>query len=262
MKATFEAGFLGVGQATRWCASVIRGTLSPRVVQYLDEAMRQARILVSGSLPVLLGMAFALGLVLGIQGVHASRTIGAPAVAGAFAGLGNLREVVPYAFAWMMAAKVSTGYVAELGTMRISDEIDALDVMGFDSQLYLAGTRLLALLMVLPFVFPLALAMGYIGSYIAVVIQLGEISRGGFLELFWKFQSPTDYIFSAIKGLIMSSYVVLVGCFAGYHVQGGPVGVGRAAATTMVVNLVGISVIGIITSQLFWGGNARLPIGG
>ncbi len=262
MSAPVSSGLDGLGRALAWCVGIIRSTLSPRIVPYFGESLRQAQLLANGSLLVLLGLAFSLGLVLGIQGVYGARTIGAPAVAGAFAGLGNLRELVPYAFAYMMAAKVSTGYVAELGTMRISDEVDALDVMGIKSRLYLAGTRLMALLLVLPFIFPLALAVGYFGSYIAVVVQLGEVSSGGFLELFWKFQAPTDFLFAAIKGVLMSGYVVLVGCFYGYFAKGGPVGVGRAAATAMLVNLIGIHIIGILTSELFWGGNARLPIGG
>ena len=251
-----------LGRALQWAGGILATTVSRRVVPYLGESLRQARILVTGSLVVLIGLSFSLGLVLGIQGVYGARTIGAPAVAGAFAGLGNLRELVPYAFAYMMAAKVSTGYAAEIGAMRISDEIDALEVMGVKSTAYLVATRLMAVFMVLPFVFPIALGVGFLGSYIAVVVQLGEVSQGGFLELFWKFQNPGDFLFAGVKGVLMSSYVVLVGCFYGYHVTGGPVGVGRAAANTMLVNLVGVHVIGMLTSELFWGGDARLPIGG
>ncbi|WP_372790024.1 ABC transporter permease [Paraconexibacter sp.] len=251
-----------VGRVLLWCIGVVRATFSRSLLPYMGESLRQARILVTGSLIVLIGLAFSLGLVLGIQGVYGARTIGAPAVAGAFAGLGNLRELVPYAFAYMMAAKVSTGYAAEIGAMRIADEIDALDVMGVKSTTYLVATRLTAVLLVLPFVFPIALAVGFLGSYIAVVIQLGEVSQGGFLELFWKFQNPGDFLFAGIKGILMTSYVVLVGCYFGYHVTGGPVGVGRAAANAMLVNLVGVHFIGMLTSELFWGGDARLPIGG
>ena len=262
MTARASDGLAEVGRVILWCLDALRITLSRRIGGYMGESLRQARILVTGSLLVLIGLAFSLGLVLGIQGVYGSRTIGAPAVAGAFAGLGNLRELVPYAFAYMMAAKVSTGYAAEIGAMKIADEVDALDVMGVRSMAYLVGTRLMAVFLVLPFVFPIALAVGYIGSYIAVVIQLGEVSQGGFLELFWKFQNPGDFLFAGIKGVLMSSYVVLVGCYFGYHVSGGPVAVGRAAANAMLVNLVGVHLIGILTSQLFWGGDARLPIGG
>ncbi|MGE4427612.1 MAG: MlaE family ABC transporter permease [Solirubrobacteraceae bacterium] len=251
-----------IGEAASFSGSAVRGVIDGRVRIYGREVLRQARILITGSVLVLLGMVFALGLVAGIQGAYAARSLGAPSVAGAFAALSDLREMGPYAFGYMMAAKVSTGFVAELGTMRISDEIDALDVMGIDSTLYLCSTRLLATWLVLPFVFAIAIFVSFAASYLAVVVQIGDVSGGGYLELFWKFQSPIDFLFSGIKGMAMSTFVVLVGCYYGYTVRGGAVEVGRATARAMIVNLAGIHVIGILGSQLFWAGNARLPIGG
>jgi phospholipid/cholesterol/gamma-HCH transport system permease protein len=69
-------------------------------------------------------------------------------------------------------------------------------------------------------------------------------------------------MFSGLKGMAMATFVVLVGCYYGFKVRGGPVEVGRATAQAMIVNLIGIHVIGILGSQLFWGGSPRLPIGG
>ncbi|MDX8153922.1 ABC transporter permease, partial [Patulibacter brassicae] len=148
--------------------------------------------------------------------------VGTPSVAGAFAAIADLREIGPYAFGYMMAAKVSTGFVAEIGTMKITDEVDALDVMGMDSLVYLCTTRLLGTLIVLPFVFAIALVVCYLGSFISVVVQLQQVSAGGYFELFWKFQSPQDYLFSGIKTIAMATFVVLVGCYYGYRVRGGP----------------------------------------
>src|SRR5690606_17869829 len=115
----------------------------------------------------------------------------------------DLREIVPYAFGYMMAAKVSTGYVAEIGTMRITEEIDALDVMGLNSTVYLCSTRLLAAMIVLPLLFGIALLAGFAASFVAVVVQVGQVSAGGYLELFWKFQAPPDLLFSALKAMVM-----------------------------------------------------------
>jgi phospholipid/cholesterol/gamma-HCH transport system permease protein len=253
---------LNFGEVSDFFWRILRGAFSPRVRGYFGEVLRQASILVTGSVIVVLGLVFALGLVIGIQGSYGARTVGAPSAAGAFAAIGDLREIAPYAFGYMMAAKVSTGFVAEIGTMRISDEIDALDVMGMDSLIYLCSTRLLATWIILPFVYAIAIVVSFVGSFIAVVMQIGQTSAGGYLELFWKFQSPQDYLFSGIKGMAMATFVVLVGCYYGYTVRGGPVEVGRATARAMVVNLIGIHVIGILGSQLFWGGTPRLPIGG
>jgi phospholipid/cholesterol/gamma-HCH transport system permease protein len=254
--------WMAFGDATDFGWIATRGVLTLRVRKYSTEVLRQAAILTKGSVIIVLGLVFAFGLIVGTEGTYAARLIGAPSVAGAFAALGDLREVVPFAFGFMMAAKVSTGFVAEIGTMRITDEIDALDVMGIDSLLYLASTRLLGMWLILPFVYAIAIVVAYVGSYLVVVVQIGQSSAGGFFELFWKFQSTSDYLFSAIKGMSMATFVVLVGCYYGYTVAGGPVEVGRATAKAMIVNLVGVCFIGILGSELFWGGTARLPIGG
>ena len=87
---------------------------------------------------------FILGLQCGIEGAYFTAAQGAPAYSGVFTAWCDLREITPYAFGYMMAAKVGTGIVAELGAMRISDEIDALEVMGINSVTFLCATRMLA----------------------------------------------------------------------------------------------------------------------
>ena len=110
---------------------------SGRVFRFFGEALRQAGILILGSAIVIWGLVFILGLQCGIEGAYFNRSVGAPAYAGVFAAWCDLREVIPYAFGYMMAAKVGTGIVAELGAMRISDEIDALEVMGVQPMTFL-----------------------------------------------------------------------------------------------------------------------------
>jgi phospholipid/cholesterol/gamma-HCH transport system permease protein len=146
--------------------------------------------------------------------------------------------------------------------MRISDEIDALEVMGVDSMRFLCATRLLAAWIVLPFMYIAAVGVAYLASYIAIVHQIGYVSSGGYLLIFWQFQNPTDYLFSIIKGMTMATAIVLVACYYGYNASGGPVGVGRATAKSMVLNLVLVNLISMLGTQIFWGGNARAPIGG
>jgi phospholipid/cholesterol/gamma-HCH transport system permease protein len=252
----------GFGRAADFFWRVLRGVMSRRIGTYAGEVLRQAGILTTGSVLIVLALCFALGLVIGIEGSYGARLIGAPSAAGAFTAIGDLREITPYAFGYMMAAKVSTGFVAEIGTMRITEEIDALEVMGINAPVYLCSTRLLATWIILPPVYAVAILVSFLGSFIAVVLQVAQVSAGGYLELFWKFQSPDDYLFSAIKAIAMATFVVLAGCYYGYTVRGGPVEVGRATAKAMVVNLIGVHVIGILGSQLFWGGAPRLPIGG
>jgi phospholipid/cholesterol/gamma-HCH transport system permease protein len=257
-----RARMLAVGETADFFWQVTKGVLTGRVRKYFVEVLHQATLLATGSMFIVLALVFAFGLTIGIQASYGARLVGAPSAAGAFTSIGDMREIAPYAFGYMMAAKVSTGYVAEIGTMRISDEIDALDVMGLDSVLYLCSTRLLATWIILPLVYGVAMLASFLGSFISVVLQVGQVSSGGYLQLFWKFQNPSDFLFSGLKGMAMATFVVLVGCYYGYKVRGGPVEVGTATARAMVINLLGIHIIGILGSQLFWGGAPRLPIGG
>ena len=134
-----------IGEIARFCGVVMGLVFSGRVFRYFGEVLNQAGILILGSTTVIWGLVFVLGLQCGIEGAYFNRSVGAPAYAGVFAAWCDLREVIPYAFGYMMSAKVGTGIVAELGAMRISDEIDALDAMGIKSVPFLVGTRVLAI---------------------------------------------------------------------------------------------------------------------
>ena len=92
--------------------------------------------------------------------------------------------------------------------------------------------------------------------------QIGDASSGGYLLIFWQFQNPPDVIFSLIKGMVMATAIVLVGCYYGYTASGGPVGVGTATAKSMVLNIVLVHIIGMLGTLVFWGANPRAPIGG
>jgi phospholipid/cholesterol/gamma-HCH transport system permease protein len=250
------------GEIARFCGRVLGQVYGLRVFRFFGEALRQAGILILSSTVVIWGLVFIIGLQCGIEGAYATRAVGAPAYAGQFSAWCDLRELVPYAFGYMMAAKVGTGIVAELGAMRISDEIDALEVMGIDSLVFLCATRLLAAWIVLPFVYVAAIGAGFFASYLAVVQQIGEVSSGGFFLIFWMFQNPPDLIYSVIKAMAMATVIVLIGCYYGYHASGGPVGVGRATAKSMVANIIAVHLVGMVGTQLFWGANPRAPIGG
>jgi phospholipid/cholesterol/gamma-HCH transport system permease protein len=250
------------GVLAKFCARIVAHVYGLRVFRFFGEALRQAGILILSSTLVIWGLVFIIGLQCGIEGAYFNRSVGAPAYAGVFSAWCDLRELVPYAFGYMMAAKVGTGFVAELGSMRISDEIDALEVMGIDSMTFLCATRLLAAWMVLPFMYIAAVGAGFFASYLAVVQQIGEVSSGGFFLIFWMFQNPPDLLYSVIKGMVMATAIVLVGCYYGYNASGGPVGVGTATAKSMVLNIVLVHLIGMLGTQVFWGANPRAPIGG
>jgi phospholipid/cholesterol/gamma-HCH transport system permease protein len=251
-----------LGDVIKFAVRVFGEVFGLRVFRFFGEALRQAGILILGSTLVIWGLAFIIGLTCGIEGAYFNRSVGAPAYAGVFSAWCDLREAMPYAFGYMMSAKVGTGLVAEIGAMRITDEIDALEVMGISSMTFLCATRLLAAFMVLPFVYIGAVGAGFLASYLAVVQQIGEVSSGGFFLIFWMFQNPPDLLYSVIKGMSMAIVIVIVGCYYGYTASGGPVGVGTATAKSMVVNIVAVHLVGMLGTQIFWGANPRAPIGG
>ncbi|HEX8074796.1 MAG TPA: ABC transporter permease [Thermoleophilaceae bacterium] len=251
-----------LGDIAKFSGRAFGEVLGLRVFRFFGEALRQAGILITGSTLVIWGLAFILGLQCGIEGAYFSRSVGAPANAGVFSAWCDLREIMPYAFGYMMSAKVGTGLVAEIGAMRITDEIDALEVMGISSMTFLCGTRLLGALIVLPFMYLAAVGAGFFASYLAVVQQIGEVSSGGFFLIFWMFQNPPDLLYSLIKGMAMAIVIVLVGTYYGYTAGGGPVGVGTATAKSMVLNTVMVHLVGMLGTQIFWGANPRAPIGG
>src|SRR5882672_12922604 len=250
------------GEIGRFTGQIVRDVWGLRVFRFFGEALRQSGILIVGSTTIIWTLMFILGLQCGIEGAYFTAAQGAPAYSGVFTAWCDLREITPYAFGYMMSAKVGTGIVAELGAMRISEEIDALEVMGINSITFLCATRLLAAWMVLPFMYIAAVGAGFFASYLAVVQQIGEVSSGGFFLIFWMFQNPPDLLYSVLKGMFMATAIVLVGCYYGYTASGGPVGVGTATAKSMVLNIVLVHLIGMLGSQLFWGANPRAPIGG
>jgi len=249
------------GEIAKFGSQVAGLVYSGRAFRFFGEALRQAGILILGSALIIWAFVFILGLQCGLQGAYFFRAQGVPSYAGLFAAFCDLREALPYAFGYILSAKVGTGIVAEIGAMRISDEIDALEVMGVPPMSFLCATRLLGAWMALPFIYLVGIGIMYAASYVVVVKQVADVSSGGYELIFWMFQDPTDLMFSLIKGMAMATVIVLVGCYYGYTASGGPVGVGTATAKSMVFNIVAVHILGMLGTLIFWGANPRMPIG-
>jgi phospholipid/cholesterol/gamma-HCH transport system permease protein len=250
------------GEISRFGVRIAGLVYSGRVFKFFGESLRQAGILIFGSALIIWAFVLILGLQCGLQGAYFNRSIGAPSLAGLFSAYCDLREGLPYAFGYILSAKVGTGIVAEIGAMRISEEIDALEVMGIQPLTFLCATRLLGAWIALPFLYLVGIVIIYAASYVSVVHQVGDVSSGGYLLIFWMYQSPPDVIFSLVKGMVMATVIVLVGCYYGYTASGGPIGVGTATAKSMVFNTVAVHIIGMLGTVIFWGANPRAPIGG
>lgn len=227
---------------------------------YLSEVLRQAAILVRSSAIIIWFMMFAIGAETGLQGHYILDQVGASGYVGVFTAVGDLKADTTSMWGWILAAKVGCGYVAEIGSMRISDEIDALEVMGVHSRAYLAGTRLWAMWVSAPFLFLVGEASQFLGSWVVVQPMLRTTSPGGYSNIFWSFQAPVDLLYALVWAMLLATLVVIVGCFYGYTASGGPVGVGRNTAKSMVVNMIAVSGAAAILYQLFFGTTIQTPI--
>ncbi|MGH7686446.1 MAG: MlaE family ABC transporter permease [Candidatus Dormibacteria bacterium] len=234
----------------------------PQSTRYMREIWWYAAFIAIGSTPVALVLTYFTGSECSVEAYYSLSQIGAQSLAGVFNALCDTREITPLFFGFAIGAKVGCGLVAELGTMRVNEEIDALEVMGIPSKIYLVSTRMLATFIVLPFMYLLALGVSYLGSYVVQMFQVpaGTISSGIYSDYFYRFINLQDIGFSLIKAVVFAFLIVCVAVYYGYNVTGGAVGIGRAVAKTMALALVITVVVNALLTQVFWGVNPNLPI--
>ncbi len=232
----------------------------PQSTRFMREVWWYAAFLAIGSTPIALTLTYFTGSECSVEAYYSLSQIGAQSLAGVFNAICDTREITPLFFGFAVGAKVGCGLVAELGTMRVNEEIDALQVMGMPTRIYLVSTRLLACFIVLPFMYILALAISYLGSYVVQRYQIGQISTGIYADYFYRFINVQDLVFSMIKAVVFAVLIVCAAVYYGYNVTGGAVGIGRAVAKTMATALVLTVVVNALLTQVFWGNNPNLPI--
>lgn len=248
-----------IGHIIRFSGQVVRHI--PEARKFGREIIHQAGILILSSGLIIWIMQGVIGTMCGTEASYTLKQVGAPLYSGIFTAYCGFREMSPYMWAYIYAAKVGCGLVAEIGSMRISDEIDALEVMGINSRVYLVATRVLAAWLAIPFLFTVGLAVTYLTMYLVVVVSLGGVSSGGYLYIFWLYQNPLDFLYVQGRVMLCGTIVTLVSCYYGFTASGGPVGVGKATAKAMMLNLVLIHIAGLLCTQLFWGLSPNAPIG-
>jgi phospholipid/cholesterol/gamma-HCH transport system permease protein len=246
------------GDIARFSGKTIRSF--PDLRHYTSEVFHQCGVLILSSGLIIWLMQFVIGYECGLEGNYTLKQIGAPLYSGIFNSWCAIREMAPYMWGYIFAAKVGCGLVAEIGSMRISDEIDAMEVMGVRSRSYLVGTRIIAAWIAMPFLYTVGLGIMYIGEYLVTVHMLGGVSPGGYSFIFWLYQNPLDFVYSLLKVMAMGTTIIFVGCYYGYTSSGGSVGVGKNTARSMMLNMVLIHIVGVLGTQLFWGLSPNAPI--
>ncbi|MFF4600019.1 MlaE family ABC transporter permease [Amycolatopsis sp. CA-161197] len=216
---------------------------------------------IGGTLGVMIGMTLFTGLIVGLQGYSALNQLGTAALTGFISAYFNTREVAPLSAGLALSATVGCGFTAQLGAMRISEEIDALEVMAVPSMPYLVTTRVLAGVTA---VIPLY-AIGLLSSYLAsrqITIWLYGQSAGTYDHYFTLFLPPEDVLWSFAKVIVFSVIVILSHCYYGYTADGGPAGVGIAVGRAVRTSIVLISVLDFFLSLAIWGANTTVRISG
>lgn len=265
-------GFGQVGSFLTFSARALRSIFTDIIGRrkHLDEVMRQISDVVVGAGAVVVGggmvfviaaMSLATGATIGIQGYEGLRALGAESLTGIVASFANIREITPLIAGVALAAQIGASFTAELGAKRISDEIDALEVMSVPPITYLVSTRIMAALIALTPLYLVSIFASFFASKF-VTTQLLGLSEGIYDYYFNLFLPPIDIFYSLIKAGVFAVLVVLIHCWYGYHASGGPAGVGVAVGKAIRTSIVTIVIVNLFLSYLFWGSSTTASLTG
>jgi len=191
------------------------------------------------------------GMVLALQGYYAFKKFGGESLLGATVALSLVRELGPVLTGLMVTALAGSAIAAELGTMRVTEQIDALWAMAVNPIHYLVVPRIWAGILMLPLLTVLADGIGIVGGYFVGVILL-KINAGIFMAKMRALVDLSDIFNGLYKSFVFGGLLTLIGCYKGYHATGGAEGVGKATTEAVVISSVSILVGDyILTSLLF-----------
>ena len=213
-----------------------------------------AIVIGGGMFFVVTSIAFFTGTEVGLEGFTGLQQIGAQAFTGIISSLANTREITPLVAGVALAAQVGAGFTAQLGAMRISEEIDALEVMGIDSFIYLVTTRVWAALICMIPLYLAALFASYLATGLVVTKFFG-LSAGVYQHYFRLFLPPIDILYSFVKAMVFAIAVTVVHCYYGYRATGGPAGVGVAAGRAIRISIISVVVLNLLLSTVMFGGS-------
>jgi phospholipid/cholesterol/gamma-HCH transport system permease protein len=250
------------GRVLVWTPATL-ARYSKEVLRLLAEVSfgSGALAIIGGTLGVMIGMTLFTGMIVGLQGYAALNQMGTAALTGFISAYFNTREVAPLAAGLALSATVGCGFTAQLGAMRISEEIDALEVMGVPSVPYLVTTRVIAGLGAVIPLYVVGLLCSYLASRQVTVLFYGQ-SAGTYDHYFTLFLSPQDVLWSFLKVLVFATVVILAHCYYGYHATGGPAGVGTAVGRAVRAALVLQMVLDFFLSLAIWGATTTVRIAG
>jgi len=190
------------------------------------------------------------GMVLALQTVHSLRQFSAEGVVGSIVAVSLCREISPVFAALMVTARAGSAMAAELGNMRVTEQIDAITTMGVSPVQYLLSPRLLAAVLMLPLLFVLYTCVGMVGAYV-VSVNWMSVDPGVFTSNIEKYIVPSDFYMGLIKSLVFGFLLCSISCAQGFFASGGAKGVGEATTRAVVISSVSVLVANyVLTSWL------------
>jgi phospholipid/cholesterol/gamma-HCH transport system permease protein len=239
---------------------------TPRTIRrYKKEILRilgsGALAVIGGTVGVITAMCFFTGTEVGLQGYAALNQIGTAAFSGFVSAYFNTREIAPLVAGIALAATVGCGFTAQLGAMRISEEVDALEVMAIPSLPFLVTTRIIGGLIAIIPLYVVGLLSSYFATRLTVTKFFGQ-STGTYDHYFNQFLPPGDVLWSFGKVLVFAVTVILIHCYHGYTASGGPAGVGVAVGRAVRTSIVAINVIDLFLSMAIWGTTTTVRLAG
>ena len=238
-------GLAGMPYCLKWWRSVILPQIS-------DVTIGAGSWVVGGGLIFVVGaLAFFTGTAVGLEGVVGLEAIGAEAYVGLIGSFANVREITPLIAGVALAAKIGAGFTAELGAMRISEEVAALEVIGVRPIPYLVSTRLWAALIPIIPLYLFALVSSFVATRL-IVTGFFTVSPGAYDARFELFLPAQDIFYSMIKAIIFTFVVILIHTYYGFYAKGGPAGVGVAVGQAIRASIASVVVINMVLSVVFW----------
>jgi phospholipid/cholesterol/gamma-HCH transport system permease protein len=247
-------------RAVRWAPKTIRH-YKKEVLRVLTEVTFGAGglALVGGTVVIVALLTSFTGAVVGLQTYSGLDQLGAAAFTAFISAYFNTREIGPLTSSIGLTATVGAGFTAQLGAMRISEEIDALEVMAVPSLPFLVTTRVIAGFVAIVPLYAAGLLTSYLASRLTVSLFYGQ-SLGTYDHYFNLFLPPVDILFSFLKVLVIAVMIILIHTYYGYRATGGPAGVGVAVGRSVRASLVLIFVFDIFVSLALWGSTTTIKI--
>src|SRR3954462_14323283 len=217
--------------------------------------------LIAGTVGVIAFLSFFAGTEVGMQGYASLSQIGVSKFTAFISAYFNTREVAPLVASIALAATVGCGYTARLGAMRISEEIDALEVMGVPSLPFLVTTRMVAAFIAVIPLYIVALCSSYLSPRLITTLIYHQ-STGTYDHYFIQFLPPIDMLWSFLKLIVLAVAIILIHCYYGYTASGGPAGVGMAVGRAIRTSIVTVVVADFFLSFAIWGSTTTVRITG